>query len=183
MNLRFKIIDSNSSYVISLPYLTNWFNDSWSVASSYSFPICSQISLSVSFLIELVSSTNILYKLAKASFEFLSKSLEFISSIKSKKVIPPFLSASVVSKSEKTWNNIGFFWSYPQFMRVSFISLISAFPVWSTSNKSNAFLITSNSCLDNPFSIFFNCWHFNIFEIFLFFNYIIILIYYYKQIF
>ena len=81
--------------------------------TSYSFPICSQISLSISFLIELVSSTKILYKLLKASLEVLSKSFVLISSIKSKNDIPPFLAASGVSKSAIIWNNIGFFWSYP----------------------------------------------------------------------
>ena len=45
------------------------------------------------------------YKLLKASLEFLSKSLELISSIKSKNVIPPFLAASGVSKSSITLNN------------------------------------------------------------------------------
>ena len=68
------------------------------MASLYSFPITSHISLRVSFLIVLVLSTKMLYKLLKASLEDLSKSLEFISSIKSKKVTPPFFAASGVSK-------------------------------------------------------------------------------------
>ena len=84
------------------------------------------------------------------SFDSLSPNLSLIASTKSSNEIPPFLSASGVSKSAISWYMVGFLLSKPNDCMAAFSSFGSILPVPFVSNKSKACLISSTSSLDKP---------------------------------